>query len=850
MIANTKNQKLDEHSFVVAKVAVEIYKRITKDTNKPLILSVYLSSLFHDISKVDKNFQDFLKQKLKSKNGIGDISNGVHINSKKGFTFDEYARHNEISYAIYKILNTTSFDKNIENVILYHHDRPLRRKSKKKFNTINEVLYDSEKLDVEDLIKKSLFLIDNLIRIIKDYNEDPSVLICLREIKSKINLDRDKLSLAIPKYKDYTKTETKDLMLEAEHYSDFSIIKSCLITADRLVSGTTYDLSTIIKNKQLDLLYSKIFNCDGELDRYLINYLENKEFKNERGIRQKELADNICLNDSLNDRNDSVLSGAAGCGKTKISLEYAKNHNAKKIIFVCPRVQVCLSLFNDLLVDVTDKDKCDNIEIFTGEYKLTGSLTNETKEDEYLTGDIIITTIDQISSTIVNHKMSNFLIDFMQYVIIFDEFHEYVSIPELLLLFIELVKIKEKSKSPSLLISATPNYTFLEECLGINSESVKEMPSFNCNKYSFDFDEYEDNFNNIFYREQNNKESTFVICNTAKTQQQSFIKNYTKENSILFHSKYTAEDRKDIFNKVYKSFNRKGSKEYNTLRSGPLVQASLNISCEYMITELSSAENIYQRIGRLDRFGDNKTGLNKCIISKAKDGRNRSYLFLKNMYIEKQSKVFYDFLKKNYLHKIFTLKDFYTSYKEFHSIHRGVISKELNDCLIASSKHLTETFDVQFSYKVRSKKELKVIGEKALRGNSVFVNMAIVKVDNAEFIHTDEYLTQDGVDIPITLNLSELSDDDKTNDKISDFINLRKYIEYSNANDYNKYTNTYNHVRYLSRFFQFPIYLSYTKNSEANKKDISESKYYYYTTEKQSVGVIKNIDEKAFINTL
>ena len=272
-----------------------------------------------------------------------------------------------------------------------------------------------------------------------------------------------------------------------------------------------------------------------------------------------------------------VLSGAAGCGKTKIALEWATNTNAKKIIWVCPRVQVCQGLVNDLIS--TEYLPNAKIEICTGEFKTIYQKgeKSDTPENQEFSGDIVLTTIDQVINTITTHTKITGLVQYMNAHVVFDEYHEYINMPAFNLLFAELVECKKMQgkKANALLVSATPNYYFVDELLGINKNDIIGIESFNKSQYKIEFTNFEEGEedNNPLYQAQ--PDNTIVISNTAITAQKSFIKNQINETALLFHSKYKNQISKRCLKKCLTPLKKRGRKNIQFCAQGPIVQASL-----------------------------------------------------------------------------------------------------------------------------------------------------------------------------------------------------------------------------------------------------------------------------------
>lgn len=849
IFANTKSQRLDQHLFAVGYLACKIIRRLVPEHDN-LAKSVFVAGCWHDIGKIDPPFQDWLRNKL-NKNGFEEVpEEGQHIDKKSGkFSWQKHPRHNEISLLFFSLffnVNDPYIDR-AKHAIYWHHAKPIRqgKDEREKIIGVFNKLKNFEQ-DYPKLVASASVILKSVQTIAKEYCDELPAEIDNLYIPKFASIEDSLETADIPTYKRYScKESVEKYQNNIQHNALNNLARSALITADRLVSqNVTGDLlNDCIDNHTLEVIIEDAFQKERGLKHNIQDCLAgfNQNDPDVGRNQQQTDAANKLADDEV---TIGVLKGPAGCGKTKIALEWALNTRARKMFWVCPRVQVCQGLFFDLISDRYLPEA--KIEICTGEIKQTmmSGKPVETPEGQEFSGDIVITTIDQVINSITTHRNVTTLVDFMDVHVVFDEYHEYITMPAFNLLFAELVQCKkyqqngDQTPPNTLLVSATPHPLFIKEFLQLNEQDIVGVDSFNNSQYRIEFVDYneakEDDSNPLFQEQPDN---TFIISNTAIVAQKSFIDNQNKENAILLHSKFKKSDRECLFEKVFNAFKEDGSRDYDILRSGPIVQASLNITCDKMVSEMTLAENFLQRLGRLDRFGRNQD-VNQYVIAITEDikrgkSKGSSARFLNSLKSLQSAKAWYEFLESKLSEKPLTINKIYALYDDFYNDAscQQFVEQDLIDALKESVIRLDEKLFDPVTLPSYKKDDGKIkIKKHSLRGDSRFVQMAVLKIIDraAPPEHKNEY-----IDDTITYETNKIEgvffgQKKPEMDLLTFMYNKHHKIQTIKTGKTVRQARSLNILRDMARDPETPIYVSYTIEDLRLCNDTPQQHAVYY----------------------
>ena len=312
----------------------------------------------------------------------------------------------------------------------------------------------------------------------------------------------------------------------------------------------------------------------------------------------------------------------------------------------------------------------------------------------------------------------------------------------------------------------------------------------------------------------------------------------------MLHSKFKKSDREELFGKAFNAFKLNGNRDYDILRAGPIVQAALNITCHKMVSEMTQAENFLQRLGRLDRFGQNQR-INNYVVSitdavkngKTKDNNSR---FLNSLRSLQSTKAWFNFLNSELpTDKLVKINQVYDLYDRFYKDDncRKLVEEDLvaslKDSVVMIDQNLVDPVTLPSYTKEPSKIKIK---KHSLRGDSRFVQMAMCNIrDRHDIIFLNSYAySEDKSEESISMSIETICGHGMSDQNLLAFMKKKHH-------NIKKVKKAYKDSQLLNeaRNPETPIYLSYTQDDLKKVEAQSHSYAIYYAVGKQQpIGAI------------
>ncbi len=511
-------------------------------------------AILHDIGKAHPHFQ----------RKIRDI-NGQSISEKREWDFIH--RHEISSLAFLPCFPIEEWNTLIDLVVAHH----------------KSIENDPSNRGIIDLLENDRNLIDNHLKNWDGWKEYGFAVLKNFNITTKeISYEEAKKSL--------------DYVIEycESKKNGFSPLRGLLKSADHFASAFMHNTP-----KQLE---------------HLFEIPDLSFYHDER--RQNEIypLSKISTNDP---KKHTLVVASTGSGKTDFLLRRCKG----RVFYTLPFQASINAMWERVKTVVPNKD----IRLLHA----TSKIVTKNKIDEQilqpLAGSAIkILTPHQLAAIIFGTSgFETVMLDLQGTDVILDEIHTYSDFSRSMVLEIvkTLLSLDCKIHIGTATMPTVLYYDLLEILGGKNSVyevSLEDEVLDTFDRHIIDKMDDESQLENILESAFKNREKVLVIFNTIKEAQAFFKSIEDKENfssvpKMLIHSRFKRGDRVNLETQLKNKFNGDGSLEYGNglmpclVVSTQVVEVSLDISFDRMITQCAPLDSLIQRFGRVNRKRDKNT---------------------------------------------------------------------------------------------------------------------------------------------------------------------------------------------------------------------------------------------------
>lgn len=310
------------------------------------------------------------------------------------------------------------------------------------------------------------------------------------------------------------------------------------------------------------------------------------------------------------ERQHTLVTAPTGAGKTDFLLRRCKG----RVFYTLPFQASINAMYDRIKNDLKDTNAQVYLLHAASNLKVKDGKVEERIMQRHIGASVKVMTPHQMASIVFGIKgYEAMLLDLKGCDVILDEIHTYSSETQAIVLkIIEILKSIGCRIHVGTATMPTVLYDKILQLLGGKSEVYEVMlPNEILKTFNRHIIHKVEQWNNcidIIQKAVVEKQKVLIVCNQVKRAQQMYdyiCKSFPTISRMLIHSRFKRGDRSQLETKLKENFNR--MTETCIVVSTQVVEVSLDISFDLMITECAPIDALIQRFGRINRKRTDET---------------------------------------------------------------------------------------------------------------------------------------------------------------------------------------------------------------------------------------------------
>lgn len=327
-----------------------------------------------------------------------------------------------------------------------------------------------------------------------------------------------------------------------------------------------------------------------------------------------------------NSEKNIIVVAQTGMGKTEAGLHWIGNN---KGFFILPLKTAINAIYNRISTGIIDDEiehkvaliHSDTLSYYNSHNNSELDILTYQREGKQLAIPLNVATLDQIFDFVLRAKGYEMKVATLSYSkVVIDEIQMYSA--DLLAYLIYGIQNIIKFGGKVAILTATLAPFIRDLFVGENNKFEFEEATFVNDLERHNLKTYDSKINSeLIYKKYGENEEKgqankiLVVCNTIKKAQEVYteLKEKNIDNLNIFHSKFIKRDRARMEDKILE-FGKTENIGSGIWISTQIVEASLDIDFDYLFTELSEINGLFQRLGRCNRKGVKSVENHNCYI--------------------------------------------------------------------------------------------------------------------------------------------------------------------------------------------------------------------------------------------